>query len=122
MHGDLGSLISFLFPFPQKTAVLIILYLQCYCTLRITCIPNWSNRFDAVRVVEQLRACGVLETVRISAAGYPSRWSYHDFFTRYRPLIPSGQLIRNDHTHMCQWILQYYIKVVISGFNICERI
>ena len=73
--------------------------------------PNLSDRFEAVRVVEQLRACGVLETVRISAAGYPSRWSYTDFFIRYRPLIPSGQLIRNDHTHMCQWILQYYIKV-----------
>ena len=30
-------------------------------------------RFDPRRAVEQLRACGVLETIRISAAGYPSR-------------------------------------------------
>ena len=30
-------------------------------------------RFDPKRAVEQLRACGVLETIRISAAGYPSR-------------------------------------------------
>jgi hypothetical protein len=29
--------------------------------------------FDPRRAVQQLRACGVLETVRISAAGYPSR-------------------------------------------------
>ena len=29
--------------------------------------------FDPKRAVQQLRACGVLETVRISAAGYPSR-------------------------------------------------
>lgn len=31
-------------------------------------------RFDPKRAVQQLRACGVLETIRISAAGYPSRW------------------------------------------------
>ena len=30
-------------------------------------------RFDPKRAVQQLRACGVLETIRISAAGYPSR-------------------------------------------------
>lgn len=30
-------------------------------------------RFDPRRTVQQLRACGVLETIRISAAGYPSR-------------------------------------------------
>lgn len=31
------------------------------------------SRFDPRRTVQQLRACGVLETIRISAAGYPSR-------------------------------------------------
>ena len=31
-------------------------------------------RFEPKRVVEQLRACGVLETIRISAAGFPSRY------------------------------------------------
>lgn len=30
--------------------------------------------FDPKRAVQQLRACGVLETIRISAAGYPSRY------------------------------------------------
>ena len=30
-------------------------------------------RFEPKRAVQQLRACGVLETIRISAAGYPSR-------------------------------------------------
>lgn len=33
-------------------------------------------RFDPNRAVEQLRACGVLETIRISSAGYPSRLVY----------------------------------------------
>ena len=32
------------------------------------------HRFEPKRVVEQLRACGVLETIRISAAGFPSRY------------------------------------------------
>lgn len=31
------------------------------------------HRYDSKRVVQQLRACGVLETVRISAQSYPSR-------------------------------------------------
>ena len=39
----------------------------------VRCIkPNDKKaafEFDNVRVVEQLRACGVLETIRISAAG-----------------------------------------------------
>lgn len=32
------------------------------------------GRFDPKRAVQQLRACGVLETIRISAAGFPSRY------------------------------------------------
>ena len=43
----------------------------------VRCIkPNDAKAafmFDKKRAVQQLRACGVLETVRISAAGYPSR-------------------------------------------------
>ncbi|KAG7488039.1 hypothetical protein MATL_G00029750 [Megalops atlanticus] len=43
--------------------------------------------FDPKRAVQQLRACGVLETIRISASGYPSRWTYPEFFNRYRVLL-----------------------------------
>ena len=43
----------------------------------VRCIkPNDVKKaftFDPMRAIQQLRACGVLETVRISAAGYPSR-------------------------------------------------
>ncbi|XP_068219844.1 unconventional myosin-Vb-like [Palaemon carinicauda] len=43
----------------------------------VRCIkPNddkMSFTFDPTRALQQLRACGVLETVRMSAAGYPSR-------------------------------------------------
>ncbi|WFD07005.1 Myosin type-2 heavy chain 1 [Malassezia vespertilionis] len=40
-------------------------------------------------ILGQLRACGVLETIRISCAGYPSRWDFTDFVERYYLLAPS---------------------------------
>lgn len=42
-------------------------------------------------VLSQLRACGVLETVRISCAGYPTRWTYEEFALRYYMLVQSNQ-------------------------------
>lgn len=66
----------------------------------IRCIkPNDSKEsfsFDPRRAVQQLRACGVLETVRISAAGFPSRLTYEEFFTRYRVLFRSSGGVRNQ--------------------------
>ncbi len=61
----------------------------------IRCIkPNeakeaWS--FEGPMVLSQLRACGVLETIRISTAGYPGRWTYEEFALRYYLLVPSSQ-------------------------------
>jgi myosin-5 len=53
----------------------------------IRCIkPNEAKRpweFQPQQVLSQLRACGVLETIRISCAGYPSRWTYEEFAERY---------------------------------------
>lgn len=52
----------------------------------IRCIkPNEHKRaweFAPQQVLGQLRACGVLETIRISCAGYPSRWTYEEFVER----------------------------------------
>ena len=52
----------------------------------IRCIkPNEQKRaweFAPQQVLSQLRACGVLETIRISCAGYPSRWTYEEFAER----------------------------------------
>lgn len=59
----------------------------------IRCIkPNEGKRawnFEGPMVLSQLRACGVLETVRISCAGYPTRWTYEEFALRYYMLVPS---------------------------------
>ncbi|KAK3604422.1 hypothetical protein CHS0354_008749 [Potamilus streckersoni] len=66
--------------------------------------------FDPKRVVEQLRACGVLETIRISAAGYPSRWTYLEFFQRYRVLARSKDIDRKDHRKTCNNVLTKLIQ------------
>lgn len=60
----------------------------------IRCIkPNESKEpwvFEGPMVLSQLRACGVLETVRISCAGYPTRWTYEEFAVRYYMLVHSS--------------------------------
>ena len=70
-----------------------------------------DDRFEPKRAVQQLRACGVLETIRISAAGYPSRWTYPEFFQRYRVLCKQKQIKRNDHRYTCEQVLNTLINV-----------
>ncbi|OVF11425.1 putative myosin [Clavispora lusitaniae] len=64
----------------------------------IRCIkPNEQKKaweFDSMMVLSQLRACGVLETIRISCAGFPSRWTYAEFADRYHILVPSDEWIQ----------------------------
>ncbi|XP_075442311.1 unconventional myosin-Vb isoform X2 [Ascaphus truei] len=66
--------------------------------------------FDPKRAVQQLRACGVLETIRISAAGYPSRWTYLDFFNRYRVLMKKKDISQRDKKLLCKTLLENLIK------------
>ena len=79
----------------------------------VRCIkPNDAKRsfcFESRRAVEQLRACGVLETVRISAAGYPSRWTYQEFFQRYRMLVSTRLVDRRAYRETCERILHALI-------------
>jgi len=66
----------------------------------IRCIkPNDEKlafQFEESRALQQLRACGVLETVRIQASGFPTRWTYVDFAKRYRVLCKSTEIKRQD--------------------------
>lgn len=75
----------------------------------IRCIkPNESKSawlFDGPMVLSQLRACGVLETIRISCEGFPTRWTYEEFASRYYLLIPSTQWV-SDAKEFCNRILQ----------------
>lgn len=47
------------------------------------------DHFDPKNIVEQLRYCGVLEAVRVSRAGYPTRYPHEVFVTRYYMLCPN---------------------------------
>uniref|UniRef100_A0A8B9KCU6 Myosin VB n=1 Tax=Astyanax mexicanus TaxID=7994 RepID=A0A8B9KCU6_ASTMX len=80
----------------------------------VRCIkPNDSKEafvFDSRRAVQQLRACGVLETIRISAAGYPSRWTYLDFYSRYRVLMTKKDMTVGDKKQVCRNLLESLIK------------
>ena len=69
-----GSLISLM----ETLSVTNVHYIRCIK-------PNESKRaweFVPQQVLGQLRACGVLETIRISCAGYPTRWTFEEFAER----------------------------------------
>lgn len=94
----------------------------------VRCIkPNDSkNSFDynPQRAVQQLRACGVLETIRISAAGFPSRWLYIDFFSRYRVLCKYKDINRQDMKATCHNILinNIHVRIFFSQFQFGRKI
>jgi len=67
----------------------------------IRCIkPNAScqpGMFDRKQVLAQLNACGVVETIRISAAGYPIRLSHHEFLKRYSLALKHLDPVTRSH-------------------------
>ncbi|XP_073671823.1 unconventional myosin-Va isoform X3 [Paramisgurnus dabryanus] len=79
----------------------------------VRCIkPNdhkFAFTFDPKRAVQQLRACGVLETIRISAAGFPSRWTYQEFFSRYRVLMKQKDVL-TDKKMTCKNVLEKLVQ------------
>ncbi|XP_045142403.1 unconventional myosin-Vc [Echinops telfairi] len=80
----------------------------------VRCIkPNDEKlpfEFDSQRIVQQLRACGVLETIRISAQSYPSRWTYIEFYSRYGILLTRQELASSDKKAVCQAVLHRLIQ------------
>ncbi|MBZ3872843.1 Unconventional myosin-Vc [Sciurus carolinensis] len=80
----------------------------------VRCIkPNDEKlpfEFDSKRIVQQLRACGVLETIRISAQSYPSRWTYIEFYSRYGILMTQQELAFSDKKQVCKVVLHRLIQ------------
>jgi myosin-5 len=68
----------------------------------IRCIkPNEMKtawKFDNLMVLSQLRACGVLETIQISLVGFPSKYSYEEFVSRFSILLSSEDQLKLKET------------------------
>ncbi|PIA45281.1 hypothetical protein AQUCO_01700666v1 [Aquilegia coerulea] len=71
--------------------------------------------FENVNVMQQLRSGGVLEAIKISCAGYPSRRTFDDFLKRFGVLAPEVLQRKYDERATCTKILE---KKGLSGFQI----
>ncbi|KAL0687024.1 hypothetical protein Bca4012_086701 [Brassica carinata] len=76
----------------------------------VRCVkPNSLNRpqkFENPSVLHQLRCGGVLEAVRISLAGYPTRRYYSDFLDRFGLLAPEFIHESSDEQALTEKILR----------------
>lgn len=73
----------------------------------IRCIkPNTEKRanlFDNVMVLHQLRCSGVIEQLRISRSGYPSRLVYDNFIKRYKLIVAKDFKNDDDSNESKEW-------------------
>ncbi|KAI3517097.1 hypothetical protein L1887_16304 [Cichorium endivia] len=71
--------------------------------------------FENLNILQQLRCGGVLEAIRISCAGYPTRRAFFEFINRFGLLAPEALAGSFDEKMVCQKILE---KMGLSGFQI----
>ncbi|GAB2293322.1 hypothetical protein Dimus_027524 [Dionaea muscipula] len=85
----------------------------------IRCVkPNNALKpsiFENASVIQQLRCGGVLEAIRISCAGYPTRKSFYEFLLRFGVLAPEVMDGNYDDKVACQMILN---KMGMKGYQI----
>ncbi|NWS02845.1 MYO7A protein, partial [Motacilla alba] len=92
--------------FKQSLEKLMKILEQCQPYF-IRCIkPNDYKKpllFDRELCIKQLRYSGMMETIQIRKAGYPVRYSFEEFFERYRFLLPWSlrQKLKNDTRQSC---------------------
>ncbi|MQL92688.1 hypothetical protein Taro_025315 [Colocasia esculenta] len=70
--------------------------------------------FENFNVIQQLRCGGVLEAIRISCAGYPTRRTFYEFLHRFGVLAPDILEGNYDDTVACQKILD---KMGLKGYQ-----
>ncbi|KAL3634418.1 hypothetical protein CASFOL_021472 [Castilleja foliolosa] len=71
--------------------------------------------FENSNVLQQLRCGGVMEAIRISCAGFPTRKTFDEFISRFKILQPSVLNGSCDEVAACQSILE---KVGLEGYQI----
>ncbi|XP_060189336.1 myosin-17-like isoform X2 [Lycium barbarum] len=84
----------------------------------IRCVkPNNALKpciFENLNVIQQLRCGGVLEAIRISCAGYPTRRTFYEFLLRFGVLAPEVLAGSYDDKVACQMILD---KMGLKGYQ-----
>nr|GMC58944.1 myosin-17-like [Ipomoea batatas] len=71
--------------------------------------------FENSNVIQQLRCGGVLEAIRISCAGYPTRRTFYEFLLRFGVLAPEVLSGNHDDKVASQMILD---KMGLKGYQI----
>ncbi|ERN06519.1 myosin-11 isoform X1 [Amborella trichopoda] len=71
--------------------------------------------FENVNILQQLRCGGVLEAIRISCAGYPTRRTFYEFLHRFGLLAPDVLDGNYDEKTACKKIIE---KKGLKGFQI----
>ncbi|XP_057439528.1 myosin-11-like [Lotus japonicus] len=71
--------------------------------------------FENVNIMQQLRCGGVLEAIRISCAGYPTRRAFFEFINRFSLLAPEVTEANHDEKTVCKKILE---KMGLKGYQI----
>ncbi|GMQ06028.1 hypothetical protein CsSME_00050781 [Camellia sinensis var. sinensis] len=70
--------------------------------------------FENLNIIQQLRCGGVLEAIRISCAGYPTRRTFYEFLLRFGVLAPEVLDGNYDDKVACQMILD---KMGLKGYQ-----
>ncbi|KAF8779983.1 hypothetical protein HU200_002258 [Digitaria exilis] len=85
----------------------------------VRCVkPNSANQpqlFENQSVLHQLRCGGVLEAVRISLAGYPTRRTYAEFVDRFAVLVPELMIGSYNERTLTKGILE---KMSLDNFQL----
>lgn len=71
--------------------------------------------FENLNIIQQLRCGGVLEAIRISCAGYPTRRTFDEFLLRFGVLYPDVLDGKYDEKVACQVLLD---KMGLKGYQI----
>ncbi|EFH45739.1 predicted protein [Arabidopsis lyrata subsp. lyrata] len=71
--------------------------------------------FENQNVLQQLRCGGVMEAIRISCAGFPTRKQFEEFLERFSVLAPEVLDKSTDDVAACKKLLE---KVALQGYQI----